>query len=128
MTPVNIGDLPAGPGWGCSCPAFRMGEPTPEPALAALARAVTVTVEDKGWSSSGTRRFEAWTEPENRYLVTYDPRHAGGWCKHIMACQVAFAPWHRHLALGAEDALATIKRLEKEARKRDREIRKLRSA
>ena len=124
--PVNVGKLESGPGWGCTCRAFRMGEPTPEQALAALARSANVTVEDMGAFRDGTHRFEAWTDPDNRYIVTYDQSRPGGWCKHTIACLVQFAPWHRQLALGASDALDEIKRLRKELKARDREIAKLR--
>ena len=73
-------------------------------------------------------RFIAWTDPESRYQVTYDPNAIGGtgFCKHITATLTHWAPWHRQLALGADDALAEIKRLKGELKKRDREIRKLR--
>ena len=126
--PVNIGKPPEpGPGWGCTCRAFRLGEPTPEQALAALARSANVTVEDKGPGALSEHMFRAWTEPENRYVVTYDPDKSGGWCKHTIGCMSHFAPWHRQLALGAADALDEIKRLRKELRARDREIAKLRS-
>ena len=112
--PVNIGKPEPGPGWGCTCRAFRLGEPTPEQALAALARSANVTVEDRGAFRDGTHRFEAWTDPDNRYIVTYDQNRPGGWCKHTIACLSHFAPWHRQLALGASDALDEIKRLRKE--------------
>jgi len=116
---ADVKPLSTGPGWGCSCPAFRLGEPTPEQALAALARSVNVTVESKGWS-----QFVAWTDPESRYIVTLDMANPGGWCKHIIASQVTWVSWHRQLALGADDALAEIKRLEKESKKLRREITK----
>ena len=126
--PVSMGKPPgSGSGWGCSCWASRnSGNPTPEQALAALARSANVTVTDLGWKDDGTRQFEAWTEPENRYIVTYDPNHAGSVCKHCIAALTAWAPWHRQLALGASDALDEIKRLRKELKARDREIAKLR--
>jgi len=109
-------------GWGCSDPSFRYGEPTPEQALKALARSANVTVEYKGEDEDGLH-FEAWTDPDNRYQVTYGPGR-GGFCKHAAACLVHWAPWHRQLALGAADALEEIKRLEKETRKLRRETEK----
>ena len=127
--PVNIGKPPEpGPGWGCTCRAFRMGEPTPEQALAALARSANVTVEELAlWQGHRDRMFKVWTEPQNQYTVTYDPLKPGGWCKHTIACLSHFAPWHRQLALGAADALDEIKRLRKENKRYEREIAKLRS-
>ena len=139
--PVSMGKPPEpGPGFGCTCRAFRLGEPTPEQALAALARSANVTVEDKGHGALSEYMFRAWTEPENHYIVTYDPNRSGGWCKHTIACLSHFAPWHRQLALGADQALNDIRalatqnrkmlrsiaKLEKEIEKRDREIAKLR--
>ena len=138
--PVNIGKPEPGPGWGCTCRAFRLSEPTPEQALAALARSANVTVTDLDWQGDGTRQFEAWTEPENRYYVHFDEHRPGGWCKHTIACLTHWAPWHRQLALGADQALNDIKalstqnrkmlrsiaKLEKEVEKRDREIASLR--
>ena len=118
--PVSMGERLTGPGWGCNCRAFRMGEPTPEQALAALARSANVTV----WSSNG-KQFVAWTEPGNRYDVTWDPDKPGGWCKHTIACLVHWAPWHRQLALGADATLADIHRLEKELRAANRKIARL---
>jgi len=136
MPTFDIKDRVEGPGWGCNCRAFRLGEPAPEKALAALALSAkrTVTVEFRREDGDGTLHFVAWTKPENRYNVTYDPHRPGGWCKHIIACLVHWAPWHRRLALDAAEALEEIgrltkeiKRLEREAKKRDREIAKLRS-
>ena len=123
--PVNMGEM--GPGLGCSCRAFRMGEPTPEQALAALARSANVTVTDMGAFRDGTHEFGAWTDPKNRYSVAFDENKPGGWCKHCIAALAHWAPWHRRLALGADEALAEIKNLRKELKARDREIRKLRS-
>ena len=125
--PVRIGKLETGPGWGCNCWPSHQGIQTPEKALAALARSASVTVTDLGRNSDGVRQFEAWTDPDSRYIVTYDPNRPGTFCKHICACVIAFAPWHRQLALGAADALDEIKQLRKELRARDREIAKLRS-
>ena len=113
--PVSMGEM--GPGWGCSCRAFRMGEPTPEQAFAALARSANVTVVDMGASRDNTHRFGAWTDPESQYVVTYDPNKPGGWDKHILACLTYWVPWFRQVALGACDALDKIKYLEKENKK-----------
>ena len=128
MPRADVKPLSTGPGWGCNCPAFRLGEPTPEQALAALARSVrkdsqgrAVTVDRRG-----DTQYRAWTDPKSAYNIVFDPQKSGGWCKHIIACLVYWAPWHRQLALGADDALAEIKSLRKELKKREREIRKLR--
>ena len=112
--PVNMGEVPTiEPGWGCSCRGFRWDQPTPEQALAALARSANVTVTE-----IAPHQFEAWTDPQDRYRVVFDPEsRARGWCKHCIACMVQFAPWHRQLALGASDALDRIHELEKENRK-----------
>jgi len=122
--PVNIGSIESGPGWGCSCRGFRWDQPTPEQALAALARSASVTVEFVG-ADGDKLQFIAWTEPENRYNVTYDPNHAGGWDKHVLACLTHLVPWHRQLALGAADALDRIHELEKNNRKLQRKIARL---
>jgi hypothetical protein len=119
--PVRAERQEAGPGWGCSCRAFRRGEPTPEQALAALARSANVTVEFRAEGE-----FVAWTDPADRYEVTFDPYKPGGWCKHCVACLSHLAPWHRQLALGAGDALDEIKRLRKEIKKLERENERLR--
>jgi hypothetical protein len=96
-----------------------LGEPTPEEAVKALARSASVTVTDKGgW-------YECWTDPEDRYRVTHDPANPGGWCKHCIAAMVAFAPWHRQLALGTQELLDEIHELRKENRKRGRRIKTL---
>jgi len=125
MPRADVKPLRPGPGWGCSCRGFRRGQPTPEQALASLARSANVTV-DFIKRLDGTLYFRAWTEPDITYTVTHDPNSPGGWCKHTIACLSHWAPWHRQLALGADDALAEIKRLKGELKKRDREIRKLR--
>jgi len=122
----------SGPGWGCSCRAFRLGEPTPEEALSALARVVDpkrpVTVRFIKEDGNGIH-FTAWSDPEERYNVTYDPGSPGGWCKHIVACAAHWFPWNRQLALGADEALGEIKKLRKELgserKKRERIERKL---
>ena len=125
--PVNIGKPPEpGPGWGCSCWPSRRDNLSPEQALKALARSALVTVTDLGWKPDGTRQFEAWTDPDSRYIVIYDPNRPGSFCKHCLAALIAWAPWHRQLALGAADALDEIKQLRKELKARDREIAKLR--
>lgn len=116
-----------GPGWGCSDPSFRNGEPDPRTALKRLADSANVTVEDRGWHPDGTHHFTAWTDTDARYEVTFDPKGAGGYCKHIVACLSHWLPWHRQMALGAAWALDEIKRLEREVKKLERENRKLRS-
>ena len=78
------------------------------------------------YSPPGTlRQFEAWTDPDNRYIVTYDPSRAGSFCKHCLAALIAWAPWHRPLALGADQALNDIKALATQNRKMLRSIAKL---
>ena len=131
--PVNMGRMEAGPGWGCSDPSFRLGEPDPQTALRRLADSANVTVEFRREDGDGTLHFVTWTEPGNRYNVTFDPGKPGGYCKHVVACLVRWCPWHRQMALGASWALEEIerltkenKRLGKEIKKRDREIGKLR--
>lgn len=132
MTPVNIGQR-QGPGWGCSDPSFRLGEPDPQTALKRLADSADVTVQDKGMYQDGTHSFEVWTDPANRYEVAFDPNGKGGYCKHVLACASHWFPWFRQVALGAGWALNRIaelekdnRRLEREVKKRDREIGKLR--
>jgi len=78
--------------------------------MAALARSANVTVEFLG-EKDGQLSFVAWTEPESRYSVTFDPDAPGGWCKHCLGCLSHFAPWYRQLALGAGEALDEIKML-----------------
>lgn len=85
------------PGWGCSCPSFRLGEPTPEQAVAALIRSRSVTVVDQG-VRDGLHYFTAWTKPGNEYTVVFAPDHPGGWCKHIIACLSVWYPWLRAVA------------------------------
>ena len=114
---------PVGLGWGCSCPATRHGEPTPEQAVKALDRAANVTVLFLGNGPDGLE-FEAWTDPENRYQLTYGPgRHS--WCKHSIGCLSHYAPWFRQLALGAGELLRENHRLRKENRKYERTIERL---
>ena len=120
--PVNMGET--GPGWGCSCRAWRPGEPTPEQAFAALARSANVTVVDMGASRDNTHRFGAWTDPESQYVVTYDPNKPGGWDKHILACLTYWVPWFRQVALGADEALTEIKQLQEDNRRLEKEIAK----
>jgi hypothetical protein len=123
--PVNMGKMETGPGWGCSDPSFRMGEPDLQTALKRLADSANVTVEDKGAYRDGTHHFEAWTEPGNRYAVVFDPGKPGGYCKHVVACLVHWLPWHRQMALGAGWALERIAELEKENKRLEKEIKKL---
>ena len=124
MPKADVKPLETGPGFGCSCRAWRPGEPAdPNRALAAMARSANVTVSFIK-RLDGTLYFRVWTEPDITYTVTHDPNSPGGWCKHTIACLSHWAPWHRQLALGADDALAEIKRLEKESKKLRREITK----
>ena len=122
MPRADVKPLRSEPGWGCSCKSFRYGEPTPEQALAALVKSASVTVEGSGWN-----QFIAWTNPETRYIVTFDQdaRRGAGFCKHCTAALTRWAPWHRQLALGADNALAEIKRLKKELRAANRKITRL---
>jgi len=107
-------------GWGCSCRAFRRGEPNPERAAKALARAAVVTVEDLG-TDGAYHRFRAWTEPDSRYEVACGPGQ-GGFCKHVLACLFVDHPWLRQAALGASDIVEQNTALEKENKKLKKEI------
>ena len=120
MPRADVKPLETGPGFGCSCPSFKFGQPTPEQALAALARSASVAVFGK---KGEDHEFIAWTNPEVRHVVIFDPDKPGGHCKHITACLTHWAPWHRQLALGADDALSEIKRLKGELKKRSEERR-----
>lgn len=108
------------PGMACTCPAFKLGEPTPEQAIKALARAAVVTVEDKG-IKDGYRHYVAWTDPANRYEVA-SGQGRGGWCKHCFAVLFIDNPNLRQAALGADDLLSQMAELEKENRKLQREV------
>jgi len=107
-------------GWGCTCPSFRFGEPKPDAALKALAKAAVVTVEDMG-TDGPYRRYRAWTEPGKYYEVARGPGR-GGFCKHVAACLFLENPWLRQAALGASDLLEQFDALEKENKKLRREI------
>ncbi len=68
-----------------------MGMPSPNKLFAGLARAAHVHYrylrkETLRNGTMGTLHFEAWTDPDTRYQVVYDPIQAGGWCKHCAAC------------------------------------------
>jgi hypothetical protein len=127
MSPVFDAGKPVsvGPGWGCSCPAYRHGEPTPEEAVKALDRAANVTVLWLGKDGESNLEFEAWTDPENRYKLTYGPGGPHGWCKHCVAALSHYAPWFRQLALGAGELLKENHELRKESRKNERRIERL---
>jgi hypothetical protein len=116
---ANVIDPQPG-GWGCTCPAWRPGEPEPGEALAALARSANVTVE-----VVGPNEWRCWTDPESKYRVTYDPARPGGWCKHCEACLIESAPWHRQTALGAAEALDRVHALEVENRALARKVKRL---
>jgi hypothetical protein len=115
---------PVGPGWGCSCPAYRHGEPTPEEAVKALDRAANVTVLFIQNGPDGLE-FEAWTEPENRYKLTYGPNGPHGWCKHALACVSHWLPFFYPLAIGAGELLAEDHKKGKEIKKLERRIARL---
>ena len=112
-----------GLGWGCSCQAHKLGEPTPEEAVKALDRAANVTVLFIQNGPDGLE-FEAWTDPENRYAVTYG-HGRGGWCKHTIACASHWMPCFHQLALGAGELLAENHEQGKEIRKLERRIERL---
>jgi hypothetical protein len=129
MPKADVAPLPAlGPGFGCNCPAFRFGEPTPEQAAKALANSANVTVQLIGVDSDGQAHFCTWTQPDHRYETVWDPAaRRAGWCKHSIACLAHWAPWHRQLALGADALIAEagalraqVKKLEREAKKHER--------
>jgi hypothetical protein len=106
----------SGPGWGCSCRASRPGDPTPEQALAALARAADVTVEPVRTLPDGSMEFRAWTRPEDVYEVVYDPHREGWFCKHAVACSAFVAgSW---LKAAMEGAKLDAQRRKSERRKR----------
>jgi len=70
-------------------------------------------------------QFVAWTDPEHRYDVVYNPDTHGGWCKHCIAALSHFASWFRVLSLGADDLLVAVHELEKASRKAERRIKTL---
>jgi len=90
MPVVIIGGID-GPGWGCTCRAFRLGEPDGLTVLRAIARAVDVQFELIEKKPDDKLDFLAWTDPERTYDVTYDPGASGGFCKHIAACAAYLA-------------------------------------
>ena len=124
MPTFEAGEKSSGPGWGCSCKSSKFGEPTPEQAIMTLARSANVTVALKKKFSNGKLEFEAWTDPESRYVVTYDPELPGTFCKHATACAIHFAPWQRQAALGAKGLLEKAATLERENRKLRKELEK----
>lgn len=86
-----------------------LGEPTPEQAAKAVARSAGVTVRDLGgW------RFLAWSDPESKYSVVFDPDRPGGWCKHVAACAAEFLPWLPQVAHGVAALEGRIESAEKE--------------
>lgn len=117
----------AGPGFACSCPAFRR---QPKNLAKTLARAASVQVEDLG-VEGGVHHFRAWSG-ETKYRVAFDPNESGGWCKHCAACAAVLASeWLRRsysevaAAVGALDALGKeSKRLKRESAKLTKSIEK----
>jgi hypothetical protein len=89
-------------GWGCTCQAFRLTEPTPEQALAALVKVGLVTVTPRSLN-----QWDAWTTPDSRYIVTRAPG-PGGFCKHCLAVRLSLLDddWLR-LALSALPTMPT---------------------
>ena len=72
-------------GWGCQCKAFRARVPH-HYLVDTISRAALVQVERlRANNVTGSITWRAWTG-EDIYLVVYDPRTSGGWCKHIAAC------------------------------------------
>ena len=100
---IGIGDGPAG-GWACTCPAFKIGTPTPEQAVAALERSAAVETE----RLDASRWLARSKGSPNTYVVVYDPTEPGGWCKHIARCASSYLPW---LAQAAEGAAALSREL-----------------
>ena len=71
----------AGPGFGCQCPSSLKQEQI----LAAMGRAALVTIEYQKTEMDGTLVFRTWTDPENIYLTTFNPKKPGKICKHGIA-------------------------------------------
>lgn len=71
MPIVNAGT--AGPGWGCTCPSQLKDDQV----LKAMARASLVSFTYKRTEPDGTLVFQAWTDPESVYDVTYHPKKPG---------------------------------------------------
>ncbi len=107
-----------GLGWWCTCPACRLGEPTPAEALAALIRAASVTIVPQGQDE-----WLAWTRPDSRYIVAR-AQGQGGWCKHILAVALHDQPLLRPAAIGAAELQAELKSLQKENRRLERCLKK----
>ena len=121
--PIHIkGSIGGGEGWGCNCPAFRLGEPEPLAVLRALARASVVTVRphpDGG--------YVAWTTPGEEWNVARTPG-GGGFCKHIAACAAEENAWLRAAFEAAEQVQEELGKLRKERKAHERRIRKLERA
>lgn len=129
MPTFDAGSVATGNGWGCNCGkgAFRLGTPTPDEAVRALARAATVTVTDLGIDERGVRRFRVWTEPGKEYDVLFGPGR-GGYDKHCMAATFIDAPFLYQAALGAGDLLDKVNELEKANRKLRKELERCQKA
>jgi hypothetical protein len=117
---VGIGDGPVG-GWACTCPAFKLGTPTPEQAVAALARSATVEAE----RLDEARWLARSKGSPHTYVVAYDPDQPGGWCKHVARCASTFLPWLGEAAAGAATLIATVKEQGKEIRVWEKHAKKL---
>lgn len=118
MPKVDAEKVESGPGWGCSCRAFRLSDPTPHAALSALDRAGIVTVEFVR-EKQGRIYFSCWTDPGSRYNVVYDPHSPGGWCKHCIAAHLMYfgGNWTRALLDDARDVRQRLGTVEKQLRK-----------
>ena len=72
-----------GPGWGCTC----LSSLRPNQYVKALGRASEVQFEYRKTEPDGTLVFHAWTDPEEKYRVTFHRTKSGGKvCKHAIAC------------------------------------------
>jgi hypothetical protein len=131
MPHVDAGRLSLG--WGCSCPSFKMGNPSPRTAYRAALKAVDekypVQVLYQGIDDDGVISFAAWSK-ETRYAVVLAPDSSGGFCKHTLACaaELGGAFW-RSLFEGVKRQEEAWKKqmqeLKQENRKLSRENQKL---
>lgn len=109
--------------WGCSCPAFRAGEPDAVDAIKALVRALDVKTQCLGAFRDGSVRYQAWTNPDQRYVVVRATlgEQPGGFCKHIAACMMVGQPEMEVIAGEIIKALDDVNRLEKTVKKLEKE-------
>lgn len=79
MAIVEGATVRLGPGWGCSCKAFRQGIPDDNALLAGIARASLVEYKYLGYKD-GVHSFRANSidTPQSPYHVTCDPEQPGG--------------------------------------------------